>query len=337
MPEPVVSPFVTIILPIRNEANYIERCLETILQQDYPPEQIEILVVDGFSTDDTRRIVQQIAQCQPRIRLLDNAKGIVPTAMNIGLKEARGEIIVRVDGHCEIAPDYISNCVRLLQTYDVDCVGGMIETVGNGTVGEAIALAQSSFFGVGGVRFRNPNIDQEQLVDTLAFGAYRANVFQKIGLFDEELVRNQDDEFNFRLIQAGGKMLMSPTIRATYYSRATLASLWRQYYQYGYWKVRVMQKRRGFASWRHLVPISFVGALCLSMLTSLATRKFGWFLLVIGPYFLVNLFVSLRAALQKNRQLIFYLPVIFFYLHLSYGLGFAEGLIKFAGRWRDHA
>jgi len=322
-------PLVTIILPIRNEALFIEKCLHTILAQDYPLERLEILAVDGMSNDSTRTIIAKMAQDTPQIRLLDNPQQITPTALNIGLRNTGGEIIIIVGGHCEIAPDYVSQCVRLLQERKVACVGGLLDTVGTGMIGEAISIAQSSPFGVGGVHFRNPEVQGERYVDTLAFGAYRADVFEKVGFFDEELVRNQDDEFNFRLTQAGGQILLSPRIKAAYYSRTSWSKLWKQYYQYGYWKVRVMQKRQGIAAWRHLVPGTFVLGLLVSLLLSLTTRKWSWFLLVIGPYLFANLIASLWTASRKGWQYFPFLSISFIILHWAYGLGFLDGVRQF--------
>lgn len=322
-------PFVTVILPVFNEAAYIGRCLHAVQAQDYPTDQMEILVVDGLSTDNTRQIVAQLAETDPRIRLLDNPAKIVPTAMNIGIRQARGEIIVRVDGHCEIVPNYISRCVRLLYERHVACVGGVIQTIGVGLVGEAISIAQSSFFGVGGASFRNPDIVGAHFVDTVAFGAYRASVFEEIGLFDEELACNEDDEFNFRLIQNGGKILMSPDIQAVYYSRRTFSKLWQQYYRYGYWKVRVIQKRQGIASWRHLAPGAFVLSTLISPLLWRITKNRLWLLIVILPYALANLLASILAAKKHGWRYLPCLPIAFVILHWAYGLGFLAGIAWF--------
>jgi cellulose synthase/poly-beta-1,6-N-acetylglucosamine synthase-like glycosyltransferase len=196
---------VTIIMPIRNEAAFIHRSLGAVIAQDYPQQCLQILVVDGMSTDNTRAIVIDLAARHPNIRLLDNPRQTVPAALNRALQEAQGDIIIRVDGHCEIAPDYIRRCLEAFEQPGADCIGGPLVTVGNNTLARAIALAQSSPFGVGGVAFRTGS-SNGRYVDTLAFGAYRREVFDRIGRFDEELIRNQDDEFNFRLIQAGGKI-----------------------------------------------------------------------------------------------------------------------------------
>lgn len=268
---------ITIIMPIRNEADHIARSLGAVLSQEYPLEKMEVLVIDGMSDDGTREIVQDIiahtnrdGNDAPKVQLLDNQLRIVPSALNIGLDHACGDVIIRVDGHCEIAPNYVSQCIKILEETGAECVGGSIRTIGTTPVGQVISMATSSIFGVGGAAFRLPN-PHGKYVDTLAFGAYRRQVFEEIGGFDQELVRNQDDEFNFRLIQAGGKIWLDPSINSTYYSRASLRSLWRQYFEYGLYKVLVMTKRRGVASWRHLVPGLFVTGALFSFILALAT------------------------------------------------------------------
>jgi len=360
-------PFVTVLMPIRNEAAFIERSLKAVLSQDYPPEKMEVLVIDGMSNDGTREIVLQIIESLkgaknsrnletershsadgrslttdthepssiscPSISLLDNPAKIVPTALNIGLKHARGDVIIRVDGHCEIAPDYVRRCVEVLQETGADCVGGTMVTVGETWAAKAIALAQSSPFGVGGVAFRTGR-KQGGYVDTVAFGAYRREVFERIGDFDEELVRNQDDEFNFRLIQAGGKIWLDPSIRSVYYSRASLKSLWRQYFQYGFYKVRVIQKRKAIPSWRHLVPATFALGLVGSVLLAAVTAQPLWLLSVAGPYALANILASIWTA-RRDWKTLPLLPIAFATLHLSYGIGFLWGLWCWRDRWKE--
>jgi len=324
---------ITIILPIRNEARYIERCLDAVLSQTYPRECLEILIVDGMSDDGTREIVRgmiarqgnlQSAICN--LQLLDNPDRIVPTALNLGIRAARGEIIVRVDGHCVIAADYIARCIQALHTVDADCVGGAIETIGETYTARSIAFAQSSPFGVGGARFRYSN--RAEYVDTLAFGAYRREVFDRIGLFDEELVRNQDDEFNFRLTRAGGKIWLDPQIKSVYYSRGTLRGLWKQYFEYGFWKVRVMQKHGRPASLRHLVPALFVLALCAAFVGTLVTQQWIWFGLIALPYVLASVTASLVTAARRDWRTLPLLPLVFFVLHCAYGVGFLFGLVR---------
>lgn len=325
MPQP---PFISVIMPIRNEAGYIRRSLGAVLTQHYPPGRFEVVVVDGMSDDGTREAVREmtgaLGAAGPAVRLLDNPARIVPPAMNIGLRMARGEIIIRVDGHCEIIPDYFRRCVKSLARTGADCVGGPIQTVGETPMARAIATAQSAAFGVGGVAFRTGRATPG-FVDTVAFGAYRRDVFTRIGVFDEELKRNQDDEFNFRLTQAGGRIWLDPAINSQYFSRAAISSLWSQYYQYGFYKVRVIQKRGAIASWRHLVPAGFVLAVAGSLLLALVMRDWRWALTVLFPYLVASLSVSTLTA-RHNPRVLPLLPVVFATLHLSYGLGFLWGM-----------
>lgn len=324
-------PYVTVIMPIRNEAHYIERSLGAVVSQDYPPDRMEVLVVDGMSDDGTRDIVRQMKDDGSSIVLLDNPRRIVPTALNIGLRRAQGDVIVRVDGHCEIAPDYLRRCICHLERTGAACVGGPIKTVGETFVARAIALAMSSTFGVGNSAFRTLK-NQARYVDTVAFGAYRREIFDRIGTFDEELVRNQDDEFNFRLTQVGGKIWLDPSLQSVYYSRANLRGLFRQYFQYGVYKIRVIQKRNGVPSWRHLVPGAFVLGVLGSFLLAIFARRPLCALGVTGPYALANGVASLWMA-RKDWRTLPLLPLAFLTLHLAYGIGFLWGLWRWRKGW----
>ena len=330
----VSTPLVTLILPIRNEASYIERCLNALLAQDYPAERLEIFVVDGMSTDRTREIVSKY-QKHHAIILLDNPEHIVPIALNIALRRAKGEVIVRVDGHCEIAPDYISRCVRHLQAGRADCVGGPIETIGETPLAQAIAIGMSSKFGVGGSAFRTIS-DRTMFVDTVAFPAFTRKAIEKTGLFDEELVRNQDDEYSYRLRKWGGKILLAPDVKSKYYSRSSLRSLWRQYFQYGYWKVRVLQKHPRQMSLRQFVPPIFVAAMVLPLpvIVLFPPLTPACFLVPVF-YLLANLTASLITASRRGWQHLPLLPLVYGILHTAYGAGFLAGLVKFANRWGD--
>ncbi len=357
-----LPPLVSLILPIRNEARYIERTLRAVLAQDYPADRLEILIVDGMSGDGTREIIARIlpgvawknsgrlaepfdaqpanpqgahnAPRTPRIALIDNPARIVPAALNLALRRARGEIVVRVDGHCEIAADYVSRCVQHLQERGVDGVGGPIETVGETFLARAIAVGMSSKFGVGGAAFRTVQ-GRAMQVDTIAFPAYTRETVRAAGLFDEELVRNQDDEYNYRIRKLGGRLWLFPDVRARYYSRASLGKLWSQYFQYGFWKVRVLQKHPRQMRPRQFVPPLFVAALLLSPL--LVRIPNSQFLLPVLPalYLLANLIASLRTAASRGWRYLPVLPSVFAVLHLAYGLGFLAGLVRFAHRWGD--
>ncbi|HZW04013.1 MAG TPA: glycosyltransferase family 2 protein [Anaerolineaceae bacterium] len=335
---PVRYPFVTVIMPIRNEQNFIAQSLGAVLAQDYPADRMEVLVADGMSDDGTQAEVQRMAADDPRVRLLDNPGRIVPVGLNIALTQAHGEIVVRVDGHCVIAPDYVRRCVEHLESDGVDGVGGAMETIGADIPSQAVALAMSSLFGVGGSAFRTVK-NRRMLVETVPFPAYRMETIHRNGLFDEEMVRNQDDEYNYRLLKNGGRILLSPDIRSRYYSRSTLGKLWRQYFQYGYWKVRVLQKHPRQLRFRQFVPpvfvIGLVGSALLALLAPAGNELLSkWlFLGISGAYLAVNLAASIQVAAHNGWRYLLYLPLAFAILHVAYGSGFLVGLVKFAGHW----
>jgi len=329
-------PYVSILLPIRNEQTYIADCLRSIFKQDYPHDLLEILIADGNSSDETYSIVKSLlSETNIPITTLSNSQGIVPTGLNILNLIAKGDIIIRVDGHCIIAPDYVSNCVLHLQEDGVDGVGGPMRTIGEDFISKVIALAMSSKFGVGDSAFRTET-GQTKLADTVPFPAYTRGIIEKVGMYDEELIRNQDDEYNYRIREAGGKILLADDVRSTYYSRGSFAKLWKQYYQYGYWKIRVLQKHPRQMSLRQFVPPVFVLSIILSMLMT-PIFSWGWIPLVIilGLYLIVNLGVSISIAAKRGWKYLVSLPAAFSIIHTSYGLGFLVGLLKFANRWHD--
>jgi succinoglycan biosynthesis protein ExoA len=335
------SPLVSVIMPVRNEAHYIARSLGAVLAQDYPADRMEVMVVDGMSTDDTREIVESMRAGSPRVQLIDNTRRIAPTALNAAIARARGEILVRVDGHCEIERDYVRRCVEHLRNDRVDGVGGPLQTIGESFVAGCVAVAMSSTFGVGDSAFRTVS-NKTMLVDTIAFPAYTRNIIERVGPFDEELARNQDDDYNYRLRKIGARVLLAADVRSRYYSRSSIHSLWRQYFQYGYWKVRVMQKHPRQMRPRQFVPPLFVAALLLSLaaapLSFILGSWFAWpFVLAAGSYALANLAASISITVKRRDwRLPGLLPIAFGVLHVSYGLGFLVGLIKFRNRWGDH-
>ena len=342
-------PLVSIIMPIRNEEVFIEKCLSAVTAQDYPADRIEILVADGMSEDKTREIVRLFQGRHSNIQLIDNPKKTAAAGLNAAIRKAKGEVIIRVDGHCEIAPDSVSQCVRHLRENDVAGVGGPIETVGETFVACAIAIAMSSTFGVGGVVFRTVSPSPYPLplgarekgegkeVDTIAFPAYKRAAVEKAGEFDEELVRNQDDEYNYRLRSMGIKLMLFPDIQSRYYSRSSLGSLWRQYFEYGFWKVRVMQKHPRQMRPRQFVPPLFAAALLASILVSrLVPALKPAFILIVVSYICANLITSLWVCVKNGWKYFLLLPLAYATLHVSYGLGFMTGLVKFADQWFDN-
>jgi len=267
--------------------------------------------------------------------VFQNPGKIVPTGLNILIPKAKGEVLIRVDGHCVIAPDYVSNCVRHLEEEGVDGVGGPMRSIGEDLVSQVTALAMSSKFGVGNSSFRTET-GQTKLADTVPFPAYTREIIRKVGLYDEELVRNQDDEYNYRIREAGGKILLAEDVRSTYYSRGSLPKLWKQYFQYGYWKVRVLQKHPRQMSFRQFVPLVFVLAWILTLLLCFVV-SWGWLalLILLAAYLPANLAASIITASGQGFKKLLLLPLAFAIIHLSYGLGFLVGLFKFWNRWKD--
>lgn len=324
-------PFVSIIIPCRNEQKFIGKCLDSIIAQDYPKELLEVLIVDGMSNDKTREIIKEYSKQHQYIKLLDNPRKIVPTALNTGIQNVQGEIIVRMDAHNIYEKDYVSKCVRYLQEYDVDNVGGIWITLpGNNTlIAQSIAFSLSHPFGVGNAYFRIGS-KEPKYVDTVPFGCYKREVFQRMGLFDEDLARNQDDEFNLRLIKNGGKILLVPDIVSYYYARDSLRKLWKMYFQYGYFKPLVVKKVGAVLTGRQLMPGIFVGSLIVSGIFSPIVKPSLWFFLLIASiYTIFNVSVSCLVGFKKGLKYISVLPLIFATLHLSYGIGYLKGILDF--------
>jgi len=325
------QPLVTVIVPCRNEGKWIAPCLDSILGNDYPGERIEVLVVDGMSTDETRSTVERYAARHTCIRLLDNVKQITPVALNIGIRAAQGTVVLRMDAHVDYPADYISSLVRLLQDKGADNVGGVCRTQpGAATaMARAIAVGMSHPVGVGNSYFRIGSAE-ERWVDTVPFGCYRKDVFDRLGLFDEELVRNQDDEFNLRLIRSGGRILLSPKVVCRYYTRDSLGKLWRMYYQYGYFKPLVVRKVKGIMTVRQLLPPLFV--LCLAAGTLLApwSRLAAAALAVVVVSYVTVISGCVLAAVRRHGwQAALGLCLVFPAMHLSYGIGYLRGVLTF--------
>lgn len=327
-------PFVSILLPVRNEEKYIKSCLQSLLSQDYPLGKMEILIADGLSTDNTRSVINELKLDHSHISLFDNPGRIVPVGLNILIREAKGDVIIRVDGHTTISSDYIWQCVQALDSSGAQNVGGRMNAVGSNLFGEAVAAATSTPFGIGGGRFHFS--EKQEWVDTVYLGAWPKTVFEEIGLFDEELVRDQDDEFNYRLRASGGKILLTPKVKSFYTVRSSPKALWKQYFEYGFWKVRVLQKHPRQMSLRQFVPLAFVVALILTFLLSLMF-PWGWkaLLALLAVYLLANLSASIMTASGQGFKKLILLPLAFAIIHLSYGLGFLGGLFKFWNRWHD--
>ncbi len=321
---------VSVIVPCRNEIRHIREFLDSVLRQRLGRIEMEVLIADGMSDDGTRQVLGEMQSRCAAIRVLDNPEKIVSTGLNRAIREARGEIIIRMDAHSIYAQDYVDSCVEVLGETNADNVGGPALTCADGYIAQAIAHGFHTPFATGGAKFRDPRYQGP--VDTVMYGCWRKSTLERIGLFDENLVRSQDSEWNARLLGSGGTAWQSPKITFWYRPRASLSGLFRQYFQYGYWKVSVMRKHRKSASLRNLVPGTCLLAALLLLLLA-ASANFGglvqWrniFLsslaALAGSYFAASLLASVRAAKRRGWKFLPVFPIVFATYHLSYGLGF---------------
>jgi glycosyltransferase involved in cell wall biosynthesis len=322
------QPLVSVVLPCRNEAGHIERCLASVLGQDTPEGGMEIIAADGMSTDGTREYLDDMARRHPQLRVLSNPGRIVSTGLNAAIRAARGAIIVRMDAHTTYASDYVRQCLTVLEQTGADNVGGPMRTQADTFMQDAIRAIFHCAWAVGGARSHEPTY--EGLVDTVIYGCWRKSVFDRVGLFDEELIRNQDDEHNLRLIRAGGMIYQSPRIRSWYQVRGSLTALFRQYMQYGYWKVLVIRKHRLPASFRHVVPGAFVGGLCVLLALGLIWRPaLVAVACLASAYAIAALGLSLVVAGRTQWRLLPVLPAVMACFHIGYGYGFMRGFLDF--------
>ena len=327
-------PFISIIIPCHNEEKFIRDCLDSLIANDYPKENLEVLVVDGMSEDKTREIIESYLVKYPFIKILDNQKKFTNFAFNIGIKNAKGEIIMLMGAHAGYQKDYVSKCIRYLREYNADNVGGIIKTVPqeNTIVAKSIAHVLSSSFGVGGSVFRKGSKKIRE-VDTVFGGCYKREDFDKIGLFNENLVRSQDMEFNIRLRKAGGKILLVPDIVSYYYPKPTLKDFFLHNFEDGIWAVYPLKFVKVPLKLRHYIPLIFVLGLLGTGLLGIFFPIFFWlFLFIIGVYFLVSIYSSFKIMIgEKDFRYFFLMPIAFACRHFGYGLGSIWGLIKLIG------
>jgi cellulose synthase/poly-beta-1,6-N-acetylglucosamine synthase-like glycosyltransferase len=324
-------PLVSVVVPCRNERRYIGPCLDALLAMDYPHDRLEVLVVDGMSDDGTREVLADYSARHPVVRMLDNPGKVTPNALNIGVLGSRGEIVMPIGAHNSSPPHYIKRLVQCLEESGADNVGGILTTEpgGPGVVARAIAIAMAHPIGVGNAHFRIGST-QPRWVDTVPFGCYRREVFDRIGLFDEDLIRNQDDELNIRLIRAGGRILLVPDVVSRYHARDSLGKLWRMYYQYGYFKPLVARKVGGVFTWRQLVPPAFVLALIAAALSAIIwPRTAPGLALIVAAYLVAVAASALPVAARQGERVALAFCAAIPVLHLSYGLGFLRGVVDF--------
>ena len=321
----------SVICPIYNEEKYIAQFLDSLLQQDYPQDDLEILLVDGMSKDRTREIVAGYMAKYPFIRLIDNPDKIVPYAMNRGIDAAKGDIIMRLDAHASYQPDYFSVLVYGLRRLKADNVGTVCKTDVLNKTPKTLAIREvlGNKFGVGNSTFRT-GIDREQEVETVPFGCWPREVFEKYGKYDVRLVRNQDIELNKRIIRGGGKIYILPDTYCTYLARETWRALAKNNYGNGKWNILTVYYTKTFSSLslRHFIPLLFL----LSLIVPLLLAFVWWPLALVSVASLLAYtgllsVVSLKLAVTKKLNF-FYLLITFFVLHLSYGWGSLVGILK---------
>lgn len=333
-----MNDFISIIIPVFNEERYIAQCIDSLLKQDYPVEYMEWIFVDGNSTDKTRKILSYYQEMYPElIHVYVNANKTVPYAMNIGICASKGKYIIRLDAHAEYDLNYISKCVKYLNdtNIDADNVGGVARTKGKGYIGECIALMLSSPFGVGNSQFRVQG--HSGYVDTVPFGAFKREVFEKWGGYDTRLTRNQDNEMNYRIRKNGGKIYLANDINFTYYCRDSVRGIIDMAIKNGMWNIITMKLCPGSMGIRHFVPLAFLSSiLLLILLGSFVSIIFYYILLIeVVLYLALDMIYSIKKTdIKAQLVVLLYLFPIF---HLSYGMGSLKGIIKsFSKEFRCH-
>jgi glycosyltransferase involved in cell wall biosynthesis len=317
----------SVVVPIRNEEKYIATCLHSLLQQSVPCDLYEIIVVDGRSSDRSKQIVESIQNDFPNVRCLDNPAAIAPVAMNIGIRDAKGKVIIRADGHNFYPPTYIENCIKYLDQTGADNVGGPWLTVpADKTFGaRLVAAILSNPFGVGGSRFRTSQADG--FVETVPFGAFRRELFDRIGFYNEKLVRNQDNELNARILAAGGKVYQTSALQTEYHPVATFGGLLVQIFKTSQWHVFSIRENKNSMGFRHLAPAGFVlgilGLLGLSWFSSLAGIAL---IAILAVYLLTGFWVAIGRRREWGWGIVSVMPFASFCFHFAYGLGTLAGL-----------
>lgn len=328
---------ISVVVSCRNELRHIRAFLESLFRQELDGIEMEVLIADGMSADGTRMVLHEFERKFPALRVIDNPEKIAATGLNRAIREAQGEIIVRMDAHSIYAPDYVCSCIEVLNETNADNVGGPALTRANGYVPEAIAHAFHAAFAVGGAKFRDPHY--EGPVSTVPYGCWRKSTLECAGLFDAELVRGQDDELNFRIVSSGGTVWQSPRIVSWYQPRTSLSVLSWQYFQNGFWKVAAVRKHGRPASWRNLVPASclFAGiglplcAVAASLCGSVSWRNMflaAWITLV-SWYCIASIASAFLVARREGWKFFPFMPIVFATYQLSYAIGFLLALSYF--------
>lgn len=324
------KPFVTVVMPVLNEAEFIERAVRSLIENDYPADRMEVLVVDGRSTDETREKVAAFSARHPQVRLIDNPKRIQAAAINLGVEQAKGEVIVRLDAHATYPRDYIRRCVEVLRRTGAANVGGVCKTApgADTQMARAVALLCTQRFGIGGARFRVGG--EAGPVDTVAFGVFRREVFDEVGPMDEQLARGEDNEFNARIRRHGMIVYFDPAIRCTYYARSTFGGFMKQLFGNGLYHILTLKVNPRGCSLRHFVPLVFVCALLGLGVGGYFWTPAWWIGAgVLGLYLAADLAASFLASRAHGWWLMAVLPWLFFCAHVCYGVSTLAGIFRF--------
>ncbi len=319
---------VSVVVPILNEEKYIKNCLDSILLQNFPNDRLEIILVDGNSWDGTVEIIEPYIKKYEFIKLFQNPKKTVQHALNIGIQNAAGKYIVRMDAHAFYEPDYISKCVEYLEKTGADNVGGPTRVKGKTKIQKIIASSYSSPFALGGSKHYSETF--EGYADTVSWGAFKRQTLIDVGLYDPQLPRSEDDDLNFRIIKNGGKIFITPQIKSIYYPKDSFVALFKQYFNYGLWKVAVTKKHRRPLRVLHLIPMLFVAFLVLFGALSFVSKFFAAvFFAVVCLYLALSIFFAFKNENAKSVTDKLGLVWTHFVLHSAYGLGFWMGIFKF--------
>ena len=343
-PQPGIESLgVTVVVAARNEGPFIESCVRSLLAQEEPPGGFELIVAEGGSDDGTMPLLQKLAAEDPRLNVVSNERRIAPAAWNVAIKQARGRYIAIMGAHARYPGDYLVRCFEIAERLHADNVGGPAIAEADSYLQRANAASHHSPFSVGGASWHS--LEYEGKARTVFGGFYRRDVFDRIGLFDEDLVRDSDAEFNFRLERAGGTIWQSPLVRSWYKPRSTLGALFRQYMQYGYWKVRIMQKHGRTPAVRQYVPAAFVTGLTVLVALAVVSSAVSFgspvaalareaLAVVLASYAAVLVIASVTTAARYGWDLLPVLPATFAGYHFGYGIGFLSGLYDFVLRRR---
>jgi succinoglycan biosynthesis protein ExoA len=320
---------ISIIIPCRNEEKFIWETISSLLQQECNGFDFEILVVDGMSDDRTRKILSEISSQHDNVRIIDNPLKVTPSAFNLGILNAKGKYISILGAHAEYASDFLLNNLELMELFpDVECTGGPIISRGKSNFAKAVSIAMSSSIGVGNAKHRFP--DYEGYAEMACFPTFRREVFEKYGLYDESLIKNQDDEYCFRMRLKGGKIYISPKVKSNYFVRDNVVKLFSQYYQYGKWRIPVLLKHKIPISYRQQIPALFFLTIAFLFIIAFYFNNvfIGLFLPVI--YIIILTGFAIYSLKREKFSIIWHLPTVVFILHFSYAVGFISGIIKFS-------